>query len=300
MAAGGNGLRDSQAVSRRSQYLPWHVAGQITDLQRSADDVVRSTGWVFNGRTGDDLTLAEFVASGTAEAELYLGAFDLLDPDRPQSIVEIGAGIGRMTCALTHRFDTVFACDIDAGFLERCRESTAVHGVLRRLRTVPVPDGRSLDLPDGRADVTFSYLTLQHCERDDALGLAAEAVRVTRPGGRVALNFRSHLPSDAAVLPLGGIARAVFAVPGVGTKLSRRRLPTRLAWQAARLDPHDVVPLVAGELEGVTLFRRQWRHRPAWLADAGVRFAELPGIHAGHWWLVATKSAASTGAARSA
>ena len=55
-----------------------------------------------------------------------------------------------------------------------------------------VADGRTLDLADDSVDVAFSYITLQHCERADALHLAAEAVRVTRPGGRIALNLRSR------------------------------------------------------------------------------------------------------------
>lgn len=279
-------------MSRRSQYLPWHVAGQISDRQHSADDVVRSTGWVFNGQTGHDLTLAEFVGSGRAEAVRYLAVFGLDAPTvgtNRRTIVEIGSGIGRMTCAFTERFDTVYACDIDAGFLERCREAVAVHGDPRRLRTVAVTDGHSLDVPDGRADVVFSYLTLQHCERSDSLGLVAEAVRATRRGGRLALNFRSHTPADVAVLPLGGLARGVFAIPGAGARLSRHRLPTRLAWQAARLDPHDVLPHIADGLTNVSLFRRSWRHRPARITALDVELVELPGVHPAHWWLVADR-----------
>lgn len=275
-------------MTRRAQYLPWHVAGQLIDQQRSADDVVRLTGWVFNGQTGDDLTLRDFVESGTVEVDRYLTAFDLLGDGGPRSLVEIGAGIGRMTCALTRHFDTVFACDIDVGFLERCREAVAAHGELRRLRTVPVPDGRTLDLPDGRADVAFSYITLQHCTRADALALTAEAVRVTAPGGRIVLNFRSRVGADAVVLPLGALARGVLAVPGLGGAVSRRRTVTRLAWQAHRLGPADVLPHVRGQLCNITVYRRSWRHG-ARLGDE-VQTAELADIHPAHWWLVADRA----------
>ena len=64
-------------VARRSQFLPWQVAGQLTDRQQSADDVVQATGWVFNSESGDTQTLAEFVASGDAEVTMYLDAFGL-------------------------------------------------------------------------------------------------------------------------------------------------------------------------------------------------------------------------------
>ena len=48
--------------------IPWKVAGRLTDRQTSADDVVQTTGWVFNNETGGTLTLADFVKTGDAEA----------------------------------------------------------------------------------------------------------------------------------------------------------------------------------------------------------------------------------------
>src|SRR4051794_37306058 len=164
---------------QRPQLIPWKVAGRITEEQTSADEVVQATGWVFNNETGDTLTLAEFVATGDSEVPVYLDRFDLLDGDDDRrALVEIGSGIGRMTCAFTRRFGTVIACDLDAGFLERCREAVARFGNVDRLRTVEVVDGRTLHIADDSVDVAFSYITLQHCERDDAMGLVREALRV--------------------------------------------------------------------------------------------------------------------------
>src|SRR3954453_22561822 len=166
---------------RRPQLIPWKVAGRVTEAQANADEGVQATGWVFNNETGDTLTLAEFVATGDNEVPVYLERFGLIgDDDERRSLVEIGCGIGRMTCAFTRRFGTVFACDLDAGFLERCREAVARYGKVDRLRTVEGGDGRSLALADRSADVAFSYITLQHCERDDAVALVEEAVRVVR------------------------------------------------------------------------------------------------------------------------
>ncbi|MET0324430.1 MAG: class I SAM-dependent methyltransferase, partial [Ilumatobacteraceae bacterium] len=149
-------------MRRRAQLIPWKVAGRVTEQQASGDEVVQATGWVFNNETGDTLTLAEFVATGDNEVPAYLERFGLVDEDdEHRSFVEIGCGIGRMTCAFTRRFGTVFACDLDAGFLERCREAVARYGKVDRLRTVEVSDGRSLALPDQTADIAFSYITLQ-------------------------------------------------------------------------------------------------------------------------------------------
>ncbi len=275
-------------MRRRSQLIPWKVAGRLTDEQGSADEVVQTTGWVFNSEVGDALTLAEFVATGDSETAVFLERFGLLDGDDDRRVlVEIGCGIGRMTCALTRRFGTVIACDLDAGFLERCREAVAGFGKVDRLRTVEVADGRTLHIPDDVADVAFSYITLQHCERDDALALVGEAVRVVRPGGQIALNFRSWSGTDPVVLPLGALTRGLFRVPVAGPWLSRRRLATRLAWQANRLDPHQVVGPIRDRLADIVVWRNPARNAQVWGVERA-RVDRFEGINRNHWWLVAT------------
>ena len=90
------------------QLIPWKAAGRVTEEQASADEVVQATGWVFNNETGDTLTLAEFVATGDSEVAIYIDHFGLGDGEEDQRrLVEIGCGIGRMTCAFTRRFGTV-------------------------------------------------------------------------------------------------------------------------------------------------------------------------------------------------
>ena len=106
--------------ARRRQHVPWNAAGRASETQGDGDSVVRDTGWVFNNETGQQLTLAEFVNSGEQEVGAYLQYFGFLPEDNAQrSLVEIGAGIGRMTAGFTQRFKSVVACDLDAAFLER-------------------------------------------------------------------------------------------------------------------------------------------------------------------------------------
>jgi SAM-dependent methyltransferase len=275
-------------MRRRSQLNLWKAAGRVTERQASADDVVQARGWVFNSETGDALTLAEFVATGDNEVPVYLERFGLqADNDARRGLVEIGCGIGRMTCAFTRRFGTVYACDLDAGFLERCREAVARFGIVHRLRTIEVLDGRSLTIPDNAVDVAFSYLTLQHCDRDDALSLVGEALRVVRPGGKIALNFRSWSGADPIVLPAGAAVRGLYRLPAVGAWLSKRRTPTRLAWQASRLDPHQVLRPIADRVGDVVIWRNPARSVPVW-GVANVATDYFEGINRNHWWLVAT------------
>jgi ubiquinone/menaquinone biosynthesis C-methylase UbiE len=276
-------------VARRSQLLPWQVAGQVTDRQQSADDVVQATGWVFNSDTGDKQTLADFVDSGDAEVALYLDAFGLASTETDDGVlVEIGAGIGRMTCAFTRRFRIVYACDLDSGFLERCREAVARFGRVDRLRTIHVYDGRTLEIPDGIADVAFSYITLQHCSRGDAKALVDESLRVLRPGGTIALNFRQRVWADVALLPLGKVVRALFAVPRLGRWLSKHRSVTRVAWQVNRVDPHHVLDPIRDRVGEVVIWRNPRRSAPVWGA-AGAQLRYFESINPAHWWLVAAR-----------
>ena len=272
-------------MPRRPQLIPWKVAGRVSERFASGDDVVRETGWVFNNARGHQLNLAEFVATGDDEVPAYLEEFGLRGAHNDaQTLVEIGSGIGRMTCAFTREFGCVIASDLDAGFLERCRETVARFGKADRLRTLEVADGRTLELPDASADVAFSYITLQHCDPEDALDLASEAVRVVRPGGRIALNFRSRSGADAFLLPLGAVTRAVLRLRGIGDWLSQRRAITRLAWQANRLSPDQVLAQIGPHLTDVQV----WRHPGNAIVGQGATAHTFDGINRNHWWLVAT------------
>jgi len=112
-------------------------------------------------------------------------------------------------------------------------------------------------------------------------------VRVVRPGGQIALNFRAWSGLDPFVLPVGIGMRGLFRAPVIGPWLSHRRLPTRLAWQANRLDPHQVVGPIQDQLTDIVVWRNPARNAPLW----GVKHAtsdHFEGINRNHWWLVAT------------
>lgn len=270
-------------MSLRRQHVPWKEAGKATEQEPSADDVVRSTGWVFNNKRGPELTLAEFVWSGDGETVPYFEVFELSEGIDQQTIVEIGSGIGRMTAGFTRMFRKVVACDLDAAFLERCRETVAQYGRPEALQTSHVADGRTLALPDDVADLAFSYITFQHCHHDDAMALTREALRVAKPGGHIALNYRTWVPMDALLWPAGKIVRALWRLPKIGPRLAKQRLATRLGWQANRIAPEEVLALLGDSVESVKLFRNP-RRRPFKL---GVNEGTYVGVHPSHWWVIA-------------
>ncbi len=279
-------------MARRPQLVPWKTAGRVSEVQRSGDEVVRETGWVFNNRTGEQLTLRAFTESGDHEVGAFLHLFGLDgDDNQRQTLVEIGSGIGRMTAAFTRAYGHVIACDLDAAFLERCRQTVSQFGRVGRLQTCHVDDGRTVAIGDDAADVTFSYITLQHCKAEDALSLVSEALRITRPGGTVALNFRTWSRSDIVLWPAGNIVRLLWRVPGLGQLLARQRLASRLGWQANRLSPHEVLHHVGQgprPLSNVLLYRSPSR-RPFHID--GVDEGTFEGVNRSHWWLLARVAA---------
>jgi SAM-dependent methyltransferase len=264
----------------------WRRAGRRSEGMHSADEVVRRTGWVFNNVTGDGASLEAFVAQGAQEVDLWWDRLDLATAqDAERVVVEIGCGIGRMTSALTRRYRGVIAADVDPGFLERCLETVARHGDPARLTTVAVVDGRQLPIPDGAADLVFSYLTLQHCKPDVALELVDEAARVAVPGGTLALQFRTWVTADVLLWPAGLVARGLWRVmPQVA---ERSRLVTRLAWQASRLGPREVVShLERGSVGRVTVVR-SGRRRMRLRIPPDVRKAVVAELDPSHWFLIA-------------
>lgn len=278
-------------TNRRAHFVPWRSAGNLTETDINSDEVVRETGWVFNNKTGDSLTLESFVKTGESEVNRYMRQFGFTPEQLAAwSLLEIGSGIGRMTSAFTQKCAKVIAADVDAAFLERCRETVSKHGNIDRLQTLYVADGRTLQLVDDSVDIVFSYITLQHCVHDDALGLTREAVRVTRSGGVVALNYRFNVPSDFFLRPLGLVVRQLWRLPILGTRLSRWRWATRLGWQANRLRPDEVFDYLRAADGSSPLCEVRVFHSPRRtlkIREFSVTTAPLKRVNLSHWWLVA-------------
>ena len=278
----------------RTQFTPWRAAGTKTEGGGTVDDVVRETGWVFNNETGTSLTLADFVRTGDVEVRRFMKHFGLSTERLAEStLLEIGSGIGRMTAAFTNICARVVATDVDAAFLERCHQTVSLHGRVQRLATVHVADGRNLGVATDSVDLVFSYIVLQHCQHDDALALTSEAIRVTRNGGLLMLNFRTWVLSDVALVPLGALVRTMWRLPVVGKPLSTKRWATRFGWQANRLSPDDVLEYLehCGDLGKLTAIRVLHSHRrQRSVRRPGVDVGILKRTNRSHWWLIAVVS----------
>lgn len=285
-------MKSRRAISLRAHHLPWSSAGNLADNDLTADDVVRETGWVFNNQTGDELTLEAFVETGDKEVRRYIRLLQLESfRFEDSTLLEIGSGIGRMTSSFTNRCNAVIAADVDSAFLERCRQTVARFGRIDRLSTLHVANGKTLGLGNDSVDLTFSYITLQHCQPQDAINLVGEAIRVTRSGGLVVLNFRTWVRSDIALVPLGIAVRRLWKLPVLGRRLARWRWSTRLGWQANRLKPEPVLQNFESQLSNVKIFHSVKRKMSvAEARNESVKTMPTKRINPSHWWLVAQVS----------
>ena len=118
-----------------------------------------------------------------------------------------------------------------------------------------------------------------------AARLVAHAARVTRPGGQIALNFRTWVAQDVVLWPAGKLVRASWRLPRVGPIIAQRRLTTRLGWQANRLTPKEVLATVGSSLTEVRIFHGPKRRG---FGLPGTVDHTFEGVHRSHWWLIAT------------
>lgn len=122
-------------------------------------------------------------------------AVDLLLTTAPTQVVDVGAGTGKLTAALTAPGREVVAVDPDEAMLARLRDR--VSGV----RTL-VGTGESIPLPDASADlVTFG----QAWHWVDVPAASAEVGRVLRPGGALGLLWNIRDTSEPWVAELGEV-----------------------------------------------------------------------------------------------
>jgi SAM-dependent methyltransferase len=176
-----------------------------------------------------------------------LVAFCGLQPSKDKTLLELGAGAGRMTHRFAELYGRVLALDVSEEMLRLGRANLAGVGNVEWL----LGSGGDLDvIPNGGVDDVFSYITLQHVPNPAAvLRYLEEAGRVLRPGGQGALQVRHPGPLPWAVDLAGHL---VHAAQG-------RRVWSR-AWRGTRLPAHRLLQAASKSAARVELRPRGQRH----------------------------------------
>ncbi|GAA2118402.1 class I SAM-dependent methyltransferase [Nocardioides bigeumensis] len=177
--------------------------------------------------------------------------FDRLGLRPGDRTLDLGCGAGRHAFEMYRRGADVIAFDQDADELAQVRDLFAA---MREAGEVPlgaeadVKEGDALELPfaDGEFDRVVAAEILEHVPAD--LQALAELVRVTRPGGTVALT-----------------------VP--------RWLPEVICWKLSR-QYHDIP---GGHIRIYTAEELLAKARGAGLEHLDTHYAH--GLHAPYWWL---------------
>lgn len=133
---------------------------------------------------------------------------------RPGEVVaEIGCGSGvliRWLARQTRGANRILGFDINRYLLREAAALATKDGLADAL-TLQEGNAEALPLPDSSVDVAFACTVL---EEGDADKMLAEMVRVTRPGGRVAVIVRALDASWWVNLPLQAALKAKVQAPG--------------------------------------------------------------------------------------
>jgi len=129
-----------------------------------------------------------FERTGRDDAE-RVGRFLPADAE----VLDIGCGIGRVERYLAPRVRELWAVDVSGEMIRRAGERLS--GIANvHLREVGNREYLAA-FPEGRFDLVFSFLVLQHLEKEDAFLYIRDAFRVLRAGGVFVTQFPNLLSS---------------------------------------------------------------------------------------------------------
>jgi SAM-dependent methyltransferase len=153
-----------------------------------------------------------FLASGEEQIEQILTVARSIElPQRWDTTLDFGCGLGRLTRALSTRFATAYGVDVSGSLIEQAEELNQDVENCRFHRL----EGEGLSLFESNSiDLVCSLLVLQHQDRGSTVeAYIAEFVRVLRPGGLIVFQMPTFIPLRNRIQPR---RRAYTALRAVG------------------------------------------------------------------------------------
>lgn len=179
-------------------------------------------------------------------AAYLLPTLEAMRQQNPQlQMLDVGAGPGTMSASFAQLLPEghVTATDISHDVLSRAREHAQSLGLTNM--SFQAADVFALPFPDGVFDVTHAHQVL--CHVPDAIPALAEMLRVTRPGGVVAvresdLEMWSFWPESPVLKRWHDMLLAMHRSNGGSTKAGRQLL----SWALAAGVPRENITVSCG------------------------------------------------------
>jgi len=128
----------------------------------------------------------DFYQTGYRDWREFIGRWERYGVDK-ESCLEIGCGAGRMTCAISRDFRTVYGVDVAEGMVAYARKHVG-HNV-----HLHVTDGVTLPVPDSSVTAVFSVIVFLHFDRSEhAAAYFREIARALKPGGTIMIQLPLH------------------------------------------------------------------------------------------------------------
>ena len=140
------------------------------------------------GRHIGGMAMLEDRAAAPSYRAMFRGLIDAMAPQPGELILDIGCGAGSLDRQLARLVpNKIVAIDPNTFLQSEAAALVASEGLGDRIEFRP-GNAEALPFPDATFGCVFSVTVFEECDVDKAL---AEAIRVTKPGGRIAIVVRA-------------------------------------------------------------------------------------------------------------
>lgn len=140
------------------------------------------------GRHIGGMAMLEDRAAAPSYRAMFRGLVDAMAPQPGELVLDIGCGAGSLDRQLARLVpNKIVAIDPNTFLQSEAAALTASDGLGDRIEFRP-GNAEALPFPDATFGCVFSVTVFEECDADKAL---AEAIRVTKPGGRIAIAVRA-------------------------------------------------------------------------------------------------------------
>ncbi|HEU0217053.1 MAG TPA: methyltransferase domain-containing protein [Stellaceae bacterium] len=148
----------------------------------------RFTVVTIGGRHVGGMAMLEDRAAAPSYRAMFRGLIDAMAPQSDELILDIGCGAGSLDRQLAQMVpNKIVAVDPNSFLQSEAAALAGSQGLGDRIEFRP-GNAEALPFPDATFGCVFSVTVFEECDADKAI---AEAVRVTKPGGRIAVAVRA-------------------------------------------------------------------------------------------------------------